>query len=832
MTKLLFIPSPLLEESPTSMLKRMAVKHGCGNYADLQGILGRTNIFASLLCRSHPVIQSIARRAGAAEEDFLSGFYEPVAARRDIPPLKINGISVNSDIIRKRGAAFCSDCWAEGHERYIKDLKLCSYCPYHFKKYLFKCPKCQLKMHWHTPFEAQCRCDHILISPPCTSDEVKIEQKLLCIFRTEASDDFSSFMKHLNGLGYRLESPAQCPANRCLMSMAFALLEKDIPSLLACLRNLSALYPEIPKRIIAAKLSLFNDVKVQRCAREFVNDKACCALPEGAAVDRIPIHQFSLTRSQILGWLKLTEQNWTKLRNMMNTLAEKGRYDWRLAQKISEKVVSIRLQNGFRKKKILINGLSKKDLQKKLQISAKVISDAVKEKILILKKGQRRKYFSESDIDKFSDNYISTNRLSSQTGIPLLQIRKAIKHLGIISLNFKSQVLRHSLIGTQTTQLVIEWCKSNVPRTPKKQRCPSPMLEHYTTKSPEHWLPTTAAATYLKVCVRVIRQLIKSRILADVQRKGLGGGYCISIKELDSFKSRYMGATEARKLLGCRRAMTTKTLHRIGIKPCAGPSVDDNPSTFYLRGEILAYISARERLVSEEKIGYTRLEACKKLQLHRCTIPVLLKKEVLHHVNLKRGGCDLIKYSDVDTFYDRYAKLTTIGQWLKISKFCVRRLLAYFSIIPICGAPLDTAPDYLFSIDEIAQHFPIPTGKKYSNRSRYRNIPFANITELMKKYEVSAISFGTLFLNSGFTKPIQLGPTRYLLNQDIFKVEKILKKYYTIPQADSYLGEKQITRRLLKLRELVASYPLKAYYKHPMIKKSVLQDYAAQHGYL
>lgn len=832
MTKLLFIPSPLPEESPTSMLKRMAIKHGCGNYADLQGILGQTNIFASLLCRSHPVVQSIAGRAGAAEEEFLSGFYEPVEARRDIPPLKINGISVNSDIIRKRGAAFCSDCWAEGHERYIKDLKLCSYCPYHLRKYLFKCPKCQLNLHWHTPFEAQCKCEHLLISPPCTSDEVKIEQKLLCIFRAEAADDFSRFMKHLNGLGYRLESPAQCPANRCLMSMALALLEKDMTSLLACLRNLSTLYPEIPKRIVAAKLSLFNDVEIQRCAREFVKNNACWALPEGSDVDRIPIHQFSLTRSQILAWLKLTGQNWTKLRNTMNTRSEKGRYTWRRAQKISEKVLSIRLHNGFRKKIIPINGLSKKDLQKKLQISAKVIFDAVIEKIIILKKGQRRKYFSESDIEQFSNNYVSINRLSSQTGIPLLRIRKAIKQLEITPLNFRSRVLRLFLMSTQTSHLVIEWCKNNVPRTTKKQRCPSPMLERYTTKSPEHWLPTAAAATYLKVCIRVVRHLIKSRILADVQRKGPGGGYCISIKDLDSFKSRYMGATETRKLLGCRRAMTIKTLHQIGIKPCAGPGVDDNPSTFYLREQVLAYISARERLVSEEKIGYTRLEACKKLQLNHCTIPVLLKKEFLHRVNLKCGGCGLINASDVDTFYDRYAKLTKIGQWLKISKSCARRLLTYFSISPICGAPLDPAPDYLFSIDEIAQHFPIPTGNTDNNINHYRNTPFANVTELINKYEVSAISFGTLFINSGFTKPIQFGPARYLLNHDILKVERILKKYYTIPQADSYLGEQQITRRLLKSRELVASYPLKVYCKHPMIKKSALHDYAAQHGYL
>jgi hypothetical protein len=832
MTKLLFIPSPLPEESPTSMLKRMAVKHGCGNYADLQAILGRTNIFASLLSRSHPVIQSIAGRAGAAEEDFLSGFYEPVEARRDIPPLKINGITVNSDIIRKSGAAFCSDCWAEGHERYIKDLKLCGYCPYHLRKYLFKCPKCQLNLHWHTPFEAQCRCEHLLISPPCTSDEVKIEQKLLCIFRAGAADDFSKFMKHLNRLGYRLESPAECPANRCLMSMALALFEKDMTSLLACLRNLSALYPEIPKRIIAAKLSLFDDVKVHRCAREFVNDNAYWASPDDAEMERIPIHQFSLTRRQILAWLKLTGQNWTKLRSLMNTRSEKGRYTWRRAQKISKKVLSIRLHNEFRKKIIPINGLSKKEIQKELQISARAISDAINEKIIILKKRQRRKYLSKPDIEQFSDNYVSIDRLSSQTGIPLLQIRKAIKQLEITPLNFKSRVLRSSLMSTKTSLVVIEWCKNNAPCTPKKQRCPSRMLELYTSKELEDWLPTAAASTYLKICIRVVRHLIKSRILANVQRKGPGGGYCISIKDLDSFKSRYISAIDARKLLGCRRAMTIKTLHRIGIKPWTGPGIDNNPSTFYLREELLAYTSARERLVSEEKIGYTRLETCKKLHLNHCTIPVLLKKEILHRVNLKCGGCGLINASDVDTFYDRYAKLTTIGQWLKISKSCARRLVAYFSISPICGAPLDTAPDYLFSIDEILQHFPIPTGKSDNNRNHCRNTPFASVTELLNKYKISAISFGTLFINSGFTKPIQLGPTRYLLNHDILKVENILKNYYTIPQADSYLGGTQITRRLLKLRNLVASYPLKAQHKHPMIKKTELHDYAARHGYL
>lgn len=829
MSKLLFIPRPLYEESPTSLLKRLAVRHGCKYYSDLQGLLNDKSFIGSFISRSHPAIQSIATLGGVGREEFLSGFYEPIGWFTKNPPLKISGLVVNADLIRKRGAAFCSECWKEGYEHFIKDLKLSNYCPYHNRQYLTKCPHCRRNLHWHTPLDDQCRCKNKLSSPRCTYEEAENERKLLKIFRESADEDFRKLVAYLDGLGYRLESEAQCPANRCLMSSAFALLEDDMEGLLTNLRYLSSLYPDIPRRIIAAKLASFDGISVRNCAYEFIKHERVDK-QRYAAESAEPVHPFSLTRSQISAWLKVPLHQWKNVTRNIDVYPENARYNWSQTQMMADEVLSIKHRNGFKKKKAPIDGMFKKDFQEKFKLSNGVLKSALAEHVLTKKWNFHRIFFDSRDIESFSKNFISLQFLSAKTQIPIKFICTAMTRLKIAPLNFHSSTLRRQLISIESSKLIIEWSNSNEQRPHKISARLSRKLARYIPTEAETCLPTALAARYLGIHVCVIRNLVKHGLLEIERRSGLGGCCHIDKKILDNFSENYIGVTETQSLLKCNYGMTTKTLRSVGIDPVTGPEVDRNPSAFFSRAKVSLYANTRDKLLREHSIGYTMLETCQKLQMSSATVKSLITAGYLHYADNTPQYYGLIKCIEIDTFHQHYASAKTIGHWLNISKVCVWRVLSQLSISPVNGTYPAVSIPRIYAIDDIAKYFAIP-GRKKSDSHHGPGATLIRVADLWMKYDIRPITFGRLFLTSGFTTPIRIRYTTYLTHKDVAKVASILEKYCSPSQADRYLGASQSAWNLLKTNKLKTFFPLRGYSKSPMIKNAELQDYAVKHGF-
>lgn len=830
MSKILFIPRPLPEESPTSILKRMAIMHGCILRSDLRALFGRTYFNGSLISRSHPIIQEISKRAGAAGGEFLSGFYEPVGALHYAPPLKIAGLSVSADMIRKRGAAYCSECWKNGKEHFIKDLKLSSYCPYHLRKYLSKCPNCQVKLYWHA-LDEKCRCNHLLVSPPCSADVATIEQKLLDIFRAGDAQKFRQLNDYLNDLGYRLERDTECPANRCLLAIAFALVENDMVGVLAHLRKLRNSYPKIPAFIIAAKLSSFSYLKIRDCVRDFIKYSTHEHGAENGLLTTAPLHSFSLTKRQIGAWLNICRHHWKTLRQGINIRPDKARYNWQQAQALSRQVLVIKLRNGFKKKKARNSKRPPKNIQEKLQLSADAIKGIIEQGLLTPKWGRNHKmYFDSHDIDFFSKKFISVKLLSSKTKIPTKQIRKAIAHLKIAPLNFANSTLRLQLISTKASQSIIEW-NNEIKQPQRKPYSISRTPIRYIPTEEEIWLSTAAAAEYLDTWIQVVRHLIKFGLLTRVRKPEKGGGYLVDARELKDFKAQYVSATEACKLLGCSRGKSARFLKNLGIPPVTGPKIDHNPSNFYLREKISLYISTGKKSASEDNNRYTVLQASEKLQLPTKAIFNLIEIGALQLSDSEPNTNHIIKCSSIDSFYTHYAKSSTVAHWLKTRTPFIYKPLKNLGIAPLSGTQNDDSSQLIYAIEDIAKYFSIPNIQKLRQSDQELNSNLINVSNLWKKYDISGIPFGRLFLTSGFTNPIRIGVTTYLLQNEALNVEKILEKYYTFSQADRYLGHKH-TRNLTKRNKLDVVYPLKDYLNYPMLDKIQLHLYAANHGFV
>lgn len=825
MSKFLFIPKPLPEESPSSMLKRMGIKHGCLSSSSCQHLFGSSWYHSIPLSKSHPIIQNIAIHAGEAGEDFLNGFYSPIGILESSPPLIIAGVTVEADMIRKSGAAYCSECWREGHEHFIKDLKLASCCPYHNRKYLTQCPNCLRNLHWYDSLVEKCRCNHILISPSCTFEEAKNERKLLSIFRSGASEDFQHLMSLLKKLGYPLADATQRPADGCIKSIAFCILEDDMTGLTANLRKLACFFPEIPKRILAAKLARFNDIKIRKCVYEFIKQHDVHA-HENSTAEVLPTDQFYLTRPQILAWLKIPENQWSSVINTTDTRSKKFRYSLKEAQAIGKKVLSIKLKNGFKKTKKAINRIFHKDFEERFLLSKGIVKSLLDEHILTRQWDRHRIFFDSHEVESFSNNFISIRLLSSQTKIPEKRIRIAIALLEIPPLRFLKSNLNFHLTTIQTSHLVIEWCKNNAQSTMVRPKYLSSSLKQYIPQEGETWLSTPLAARYLKINSTALQSLVKTGLLRNIQKRGLGGGYYINTSILNEFNEQYVNTTEAGRLLGCSYKKASKLVRSIGIEPVTGPGIDNNNTIFYPRKKVLLYANTTSQL-RETKIGYTVSEACKKLNIDKAMVANLIKTGLLNFVDSTFQCYGLINRSDVDTFNERYANTTTVANWLEVHITCVFRILSQLAITPVCGPPVDTSMQRFYAIKDIKKYFSIPDRKKPSNHKQHP--PLVKVPHLLKKYGIGPVSFGRLFLSSGFATPIKIRYITYIIQSDANKIERILNKYCTPLQGDRYLNERKCTRHLLKTKKIKTYYPLKEYCEYPMIKKSELHDYIVNH---
>ncbi|WP_170948620.1 TniQ family protein [Pseudomonas sp. Irchel 3A7] len=829
MSKLLYIPRPLPEESPTSILKRMAIMHGCILRSDFRSLFGQAYFNGSLISRSHPIVKNIFRQAGIAGDEFLEGFYEPTGKLHHAPPLKIAGISVSADMIRKRGAAYCSECWKNGIEYFIKDLKLSSYCPYHFRKYLSKCPNCQSRLYWHGMNE-RCRCHHLLVSPPCSVDVAANEEKLLDIFRAGDAQKFAKLCNYLNNLGYRVERDTECPANRCLLTIALAILEEDMAKVLTNLKYLQILYPETPAFIIAAKLSLFFDANVRACARDFIKSTSREQAEERESFTTPPLHSFSLTKQQISAWLGIRQHYWKILRLAISIKPDKSRYTWQQALTVSKQVLIIKLRNGFSKKKAKNSISPPKHIQEQLQLSAAAIKGAIELHLLTPKWAKNHKmYFEPHAIEIFSKNFISVKLFSSQTKTPTKEIRSAIAHLKIAPLNLENGTLRRRLISTQSSMLITEWCKKNKKTQGRKRIKNSTTLLPCSPTGEKMWLSTAEAAEYLETWEGPVCHFVKHGLLTKVKKSRNGCGHLIDAKELKAFKAQFVSSKEARNLLSCSNEKVVKALNNFGVSPVFGPKIDHNPANFYAREQILLRNSTETKALNETSNGYTIQQAAEKLHNPTRTILQLIKIGALQ-LSDYRSANPFITCNSVDSFYNHFATSLTVSQWLKTRPAFVSKIMNSLNIYHLNGMPTDNPLYFIYAIEDIAKYFSIPKHHPLHKPGQKPSTALIKTSDLWEKYDISGKSFGEMFLSSGFVNPIRIGATNYLLPNEAAKVEGILERYYTFSQADRYLGHKH-TRNLKKANLLIVVYPLKPSANYPMIEKVQVQAYAAKHGF-
>lgn len=824
MIKFLFLPAPLPEESPSSMLRRMALRHGCSSISDFTQLIGARYPCSAVINRSHLIVQRITEQAGPAAAEFLSGLYEDIGALPSLPPLKIAGFIFVGDLIRRSKNAFCSECWSTGKEYYFKDLKLFSSCPIHYRQYLSSCPACGARLTWFSGLDGNCACGAVLTSPPCNPEQNEVERKLLEILRSGNADTLDRFLDILRHLGYRLQNDTPCPLNRSLLELGCAILNRNATKIVQHLFTLAKLFPHVPPKIISATMAGLTDPVIRGCAASFLKSSLAAAPARQFECQLATAASFSLSMKQLRAWLAIKPSEWKFIKSSAGIKDRTSKYSWEQANIISQVVLNHKLDNRSNKKKIRAEheGITLHEIQQKLMISLHGIRELIKTNNLNPVMNDHQKYvFNDEDIKEFSLKYVSIRRLSAESGFSTSKIRLAIRRLDLPALSYSDCTTRFQMVPTDTCDRILYWCSKEIlkkPLSPRKKYKATDLLTHGT-----NWLTKFEAGQRIGLCPSRLHCLMKHNFFS-YRKFTPGQKIYVDAFSLAEFNSRYINATEARNILGCGIKAVRCTLKNLGIPATICPTNRNGGIYLYPREELLRYALTVKLKNHDRTQGYTIKEACRKLHTDHVTISTLIKNEKLPLIKRIISTPKLIEKEAIDSFYDTYAKQTTISHWLGIPRSYACRFLCELGISPVSGPSVNSARIPLFEISDIN----LKLGTHYSTSGPQAAAPsLFSISQILSKYQISGNDFNRNFLRTKFVKAFKTSKKTFLLKDDYLKIERILDAHLTIPQATRYLGIK--CHRLVKAGQFKLSYPINDRIDLPMLSKSDLVIYAAKY---
>ncbi len=823
MSRLLFIPRPLPEESPTSLFKRLAFRHGCVYRTDLRDLFGTAYPTGSIIYRNHAVVQQVADLITEPEdkEAFLNGFYATEVNFTGRPTANICGMQLDTFMVRIQGAAFCSDCWQDGCDRFVKDLRLAIYCPYHARKYLDRCPVCGHSLAWPDLLSRKCDCPALPESERCTDSEMELERRLLTYFNLHDAQGLAAFQKYLVMLGYRNSDSSYCPATRAWALLACALADCDDESILRHLSTLELFYPQIPKRILCAKLAMISTPQSMSNILNFLRRAASRPAAPAEYEERPLLSEFCLSKSQLRAWQSIRFLE-NRALHQLHDLQRSPRIDWQQASTIAESLLDLRLKNTLERKPQAI-GYTVKEVQKILVLTVAAIKGAVSEKLLTpIEQKRKQWYFTDEDLKNFSTKYVSIQRVANESGYSVKQIRKSLQYFAN---QFADQgddltdpSARLRIISVQRRDTLLKWLNRSI-KIPRYKVRPHYPLPHLTGDEAGVWMSVFDAARQLSVHPTVVKSLIRVGLLPCSFRLQRGNGYALSQGALDEFANRYIGVSEAMVVLQCNQNTTTKLLKKMSILPVTGPGVDTTNSHYFSRSEVDQLARDLKTPNIEQKDCYTIMEASKELRISVSSAAFLIRQGVLDSPDLIHKQYMLVKKSSVCEFSKSYITLSDLARSLTIPIHCIRHLLSGGNISAVGPDRLLPSPRDVYRKSDVSLIFP-----GFENPKPKSNLIAIRI--LLSKYHITAKNFFRLFIGSGFIKPI--GPPRaqtHVTESDAKKVSTILDEYLTFPQADQYLGHKGECRNLVLVKKLAFELPMTPYNNCRFFKKDLIIEY-------
>lgn len=570
MKTLNFIPLPIPEESPTSLIKRLALHNGYGNCskffehymrfkAPKATVLIQGNRFETLLMSQ--VGQSLHGR-------LRQSFYPLANPRAPGGAFKIGPLRIGRRLLRPRKAALCTECVKEGWERYIKDICLSTHCPVHNRHYLFACPHCQRKLTWKNQSTLQCSCGGVLESPTCSPEEALAENRLFDILKSGDQTRLEKTLSLISLLGV--------PRNRIstictplVFSAAAALVFDDYHTAATALSFMIDVSDNFEVDIITAKLSPI----MSKDSLSLLKQQLKASLPhKNHAPQQIKVPAKCMTTLLGIGarkWreIRSAQHNckkpiYSKLeaRQIMDTYETKTRLN--ASKKSIEKQKLTALCYTLYETSSLL-GLSKTECRM-LDIHH-LLSPLVRVAL--------RPYFKKDEVDRFRTEYISVKKLATRLNTSNAQLLRAIRNTPLIT-SFDDQAGRLFLVRTADIAAIQE-CLNKLPAINRKLSA----KRNVQTCEPSHvrTMSLTQAAQHLKIHSNTVIYYRDLGLIRCANNDTLQ----LSISDIENFHKNYSTCEQLAKELETSENKVAKLLEPLKIYPLSGGITNGHPMSVY-----------------------------------------------------------------------------------------------------------------------------------------------------------------------------------------------------------------------------------------------------------
>lgn len=808
MNKLIFVPTPLTEESPHSLIKRAAQCHGFSTTGKLNGLcIGPQTFRSTSLTQNSDFAKLFVAEAGINGPKVLNGFYATIERPKRRRRFVIGGIEIPITYLRLRTGAYCDGCFIEGWERQIRDLKIAEFCPYHQKKYLTHCPNCQMPFEWWHALDGTCRhCAKPLKCQSCTLEECRLERMLVELMRTRSQLDFDQLLTITRQLGYAPEKPTVPDATRRMIFIgAFSIMTDDSRAILEHLFKLHNLHPDVEKFWIAARFCLVITPAAREASRIFLETK-CKPLPNLAYCH----DPFLLTLRQIRSTVNTTAAQMAEIKKR-TSLARRPIYS---CFTVDEASILANIANEF----LLADGgrlpIPKKEMLSRAKVS-QVLGIAVEAVNTYVKYGllkpclgcNRAPFFFPSDIEQLSIRYEPFPNLAKITGMSPRRLCATLKSMDIKIIPDRNLKQSHWLIEKSDVDRVNHAITKKIKKP--YQRLPLPSVD-FSKRPRTDYITIREAAKELHMVVDNVVAAIRINILKGVCR-GKKSRLLIPKVELQKFKNKFMTATRAAIIMKVPCPQANDLLYGLGVFAIIGPMVDGTPNYIYKAADIMRVVKLAVEEDPSEHFNYcSKSFAANRLHVSIETLSQLMANGFIKYIKGRIGA--YFRPSWLNTFEEHYIMPRELLKLAGLAPNMAAQMIEALKNVEIFPLKLKIIDQSLNLYDRdtirnsqdkfFSQMAYLDKCKEYRTHLKHTKKPppkgYSPLKDLITAYNISGTDLSNLFLKFGFINTTANNKIIYISGSDRKKCESILEDYCTCAMASRITpgGYRKITNLL------------------------------------
>lgn len=836
MNKLFYVPMPLIDESPYSLIRRATLAHGFHSVHEFSSFcLGQSALDHLAITQTAPITRFLAAEADTFANILLESFYR-IVRRAHARHLVVSGVEVPIKYLRLSSFAFCDECFKEGWQRQIQDFTLAEFCPYHQKKYLMQCPACGGAIKWWHVLSGRCHyCDYMLTCRSVSPRDCSPEEYLVQSLRTQNQAYFDKIFQVVRQLGSPTpKAPAAPEATRCQINEAAMLIaNSDTQGLLQHLSSLHNTYPEIDKSWIAARFSGIHTPATTAAISMFLAQDT---------VSRETAHSdtaFLLTFKQVKRKLQdegIYFPNSRQLRLSLNPLKSLFSIEDICAAHAAH--VHYQDMGAGRLPKPKAELCTAKEAACRLHIKPQVIQTYARHGLISYYSGaHNRKFFLADDIDGLISRLQSPRYIAGTCGMELRKLHRAIVELNLeptysYGLHWSNCLFTMDDIQSIKTLLndKKEHTRQHFPLILPKLPADPIFFKNYST--------CAEAAKLLKIQRTTLHQLIKWHHLRNCLTSR--GKIHIPNTELLKFRNKYITCKAAGKELKIPTTMLFDVLQALHTQPIAFPETGlARVDLLYKKSEISKIKSILSIESFNEPQTYLTIDSARKRSgVNEDTIVFLAHHNFISHLKGRRTL--YFRPDTVDLFFKKFSILEQLLAFLGFPSRPTPKLIDTLHKYSSSEMPAtsNTAEFYRFSqhiLSFLDADTPINAPllsmiKEAVSQisSTVRHIPPSCVllSLALEQYQMTNNDFMGTFVAKGFVSTLKLNGEKYLTKEHFEKCRYIFQTYITCAMADRlyfyYPGTSRslIARGILKAEENAPKLIAK-----PLLRLDKILDY-------